>query len=97
MLSILHDFRKELEKNKAELLAHDFTVEIENAVEDYRKELIATKENERNQAVAKIDSDIDCVDRVIKQMVKTQGIAEEALHSANTGCVPDGFTVKTIS
>ena len=89
MLNNLREFRAELENDKATALAADFTTEIEAAVETYRKELIATKENERNAIVAKIDSDIDCVDRLIAREMKTCAVPCTDLHTTTATVIAD--------
>ncbi len=63
MIEKLKEYRNAFEAKKAELLATE--INIEPAVEEYRKNLIAEAEAKKNAEIAKIDSDIDCIDKII--------------------------------
>lgn len=63
MIEKLKEYRNAFEAKKAELLAID--INIEPAVEEYRNKMIAEAEAKKNAEIAKIDSDIDCIDKII--------------------------------
>lgn len=63
MIEKLKEYRNAFEAKKAELLAMD--INIEPAVEEYRNKMIAEAEAKKNAEIAKIDSDIDCIDKII--------------------------------
>jgi len=63
MIEKLKEYRNAFEAKKAELLAMD--INIEPAVEEYRNKMIADAEAKKNAEIAKIDSDIDCIDKII--------------------------------
>ena len=63
MIEKLKEYRNAFEAKKAELLAME--INIEPAVEEYRNKMIADAEAKKNAEIAKIDSDIDCIDKII--------------------------------
>lgn len=63
MIEKLKEYRNAFEAKKAELLA--MAINIEPAVEEYRNKMIVEAEAKKNAEISKIDSDIDCIDKII--------------------------------
>lgn len=76
MIEKLKEYRNAFEAKKAELLAMD--INIEPAVEEYRNKMIAEAEAKKNAEIAKIDSDIDCIDKIIASE-EASAVAEPVL------------------
>ena len=65
MVERLQAYIDELVAKKNEILAKDNSAEIEAEVEKFRADLVAKAEATKNAAVAKIDSDIECISNII--------------------------------
>jgi hypothetical protein len=78
MVEKLEAYRAELEAKKAEALAKDITPIIDEQVAIYRSELEANAKAELDSYVAKVDSDIDCIDAIIAREKATEAVAVEA-------------------
>ena len=78
MVEKLEAYRAELEAKKAEALAKDITPIIDEQVAIYRSELEANAKAELDSFVAKVDSDIDCIDAIIAREKATEAVAVEA-------------------
>ena len=78
MVEKLEAYRAELEAKKAEALAKDITPIIDEQVAVYRSELEANARAELDSFVAKVDSDIDCIDAIIAREKATEAVAVEA-------------------
>ena len=66
MVEKLKAYLAELETKKAELLATDFIPEIEAKVAAFKESLIKESEDNRAKDVAKVDSDIACINKIIE-------------------------------
>ena len=76
MVEKLRAYRAELEAKKASIYAEDYIPQIEEDVKLYREALIKASEENRAKAIAKVDSDIDCVDTLITR--EEEAISAEA-------------------
>lgn len=65
MVEKLKAYRVELEAKKTDLYATNYIPEIEEDVKAYRESLIKASEEHRAKAIAKVDSDIECIDTLI--------------------------------
>ena len=74
MIEKLKEYRNAFEAKKAELLATEINIEAD--VEEYRKNLIAEAEAKKNAEIAKIDSDIDCINHIIASEEASAVVAE---------------------
>ena len=68
MKELLLKKKEEYEALKAEVLAHDYSPEIEKAVEEYRQHLLANAEIDREQRLAKISSYVEVIDSLIEEV-----------------------------
>ena len=67
MVEKLRAYREELEAKKAEALAKDVTPLIDAEVAEFRARCEANAKAELDKLVTKIDSDIECIDRLIER------------------------------
>lgn len=68
MLEKLELYRAELEAQKAEL--ENAIIDVEEAVIAYREQLINEAKADRDAKLAKVASDIDCIDNIIERVKK---------------------------
>ena len=83
MVEKLRAYRAELEDKKATIVNADFTQEIEKDVCAYRESLIKTSEENRAKNIAKVDSDIECIDTLI---AREETLAESGVTEATITC-----------
>lgn len=72
MVERLQVYIDELRAKKNEILTKDNSAEIEAKVEEFRAKLIADEAAARDAAVAKIDSDIECISNVMAREYEVQ-------------------------
>lgn len=65
MVEKLKAYRAELEAEKAEVV--NSHINVEPAVEEYRAKMIAEAEANKAAKIAKIESDISCIDAIIER------------------------------
>lgn len=65
MVEKLQAYLAELESQKAAVLVENHTAEIEAEVLAFKEALIKELELKRQETVAKIDSDIECINKII--------------------------------
>lgn len=76
MIEKLNLYRAELEEKKAALLNE--AIDVEEEVAAFRRELEAKKQAKKDADIAKVDSDIECIDGIIARINKE---AENAIVS----------------
>ena len=77
MVEKLMVYRKELEDKKAGLIAADYSTEINEKVLAYRDALIKATEDTRANEIAKVDSDIACINTIIeREQINEANVAE---------------------
>lgn len=76
MIEKLEAYRAELEAKKAEALAKDVTPIIDEKVADYRAKCEAEITAELNDYVAKLDSDINCINSIIARELEATAAAD---------------------
>lgn len=79
MIEKLNLYRAELEEKKAALLNE--AIDVEEEVAAFRRELEAKKQAKKDADIAKVDSDIECIDGIIARINKE---AENAIVSDDT-------------
>lgn len=75
MVEKLKAYRAELEAKKEALLAEDVSAEIETKVAEYKAVLEADAAANKEKAIAKVDSDIDCLDKIIAAEIEKETVA----------------------
>ena len=76
MIEKLNLYRAELEEKKAALLNE--AIDVEEEVAAFRRELEEKKQAKKDADIAKVDSDIECIDGIIARINKE---AENAIVS----------------
>ena len=76
MIEKLNLYRAELEEKKAAILNE--VIDVEEEVAAFRRDLEAKKQAKKDADIAKVDSDIECIDGIIARINKE---AENAIVS----------------
>ena len=74
MIEKLKAYRAELEAKKAAIESEDHTAEIEAKVEDYKATLEKEEAERKAAIVAKILSDIECINNIIAREEETEAV-----------------------
>ena len=74
MIEKLKAYRAELEAKKAAIESEDYTAEIEAKVEDYKATLEKEEAERKAAIVAKILSDIECINNIIAREEETEAV-----------------------
>lgn len=79
MVEKLKAYLAELFAKKDALIAEDHAAEIEAEVASYRETLVKNVEAKKAEAIAKVDSDIECITNIIARETETVEPVENVL------------------